>query len=68
MPQVLAVIYWKYDSTSRYLKIFYNNGTGELYHPVPAFVYDNMMRVTDKTVFVHKYLEFNLHFDRLSIA
>ena len=22
MPQVLAVIYWKYDSTSRYLKIF----------------------------------------------
>ena len=23
MPQVLAVIYWKYDSTSRYLKIFY---------------------------------------------
>lgn len=33
MPQVLAVIYWKYDSTSRYLKIFYNNGTGELYHP-----------------------------------
>ncbi|AWV86680.1 KTSC domain-containing protein [Acinetobacter radioresistens] len=68
MPQVLAVIYWKYDSTSRYLKIFYNNGTGELYHPVPAFVYDNMMRVTDKTAFVHKYLEFNLHFDRLSIA
>ncbi|RLL25632.1 KTSC domain-containing protein, partial [Acinetobacter cumulans] len=47
--------------------IFYNNGSGDLYHPVPAFVYDNLMRCNDKTAFVHKYLEYDLHFTRLSI-
>jgi len=56
---------WKYDISSRYLKIFYSNGTAELYHPVPEFIYDNLLRTTDKTAFVHKYLEFDLHFKRL---
>lgn len=63
----LIVTSWKYDASSRYLKIFYNNGLGELYHPVPNFIYDNLLRSTDKTAFVHKYLEYDLHFTRLSI-
>ena len=54
MGTALAVTTWKYNSTSRYLKIFYNNGSGELYHPVPQFVYDNLLRCNDKTAFVHK--------------
>jgi len=50
-----------------YKEIFYNNGKGELYHPVPEFIYDNLLRSQDKTAFVQKYLEFDLHFSRLSI-
>lgn len=67
MGTMLTVTSWKYNSTSRYLKIFYNNGCGELYHPVPEFIYNNLLRCTDKTAFVHKYLEYDLHFTRLSI-
>ncbi|ENL6284133.1 KTSC domain-containing protein, partial [Acinetobacter baumannii] len=47
---------------------FYSDGSGDLYHPVPEFVYDNLLRSTDKAAFVHKYLEFNLHFTRLSLV
>ena len=64
MEKTVVVTSWKYDISSRYLKIFYSNGTAELYHPVPEFVYDNLLRTTDKTAFVHKYLEFDLHFKR----
>lgn len=68
MEKTVVVTSWKYDVSSRYLKIFYNNGSGELYHPVPEFIYDNLLRCTDKTAFVHKYLEFDLHFKRLCIT
>lgn len=69
MPNhILTVTYWKYDSSSRYLKVFYNNGTGELYHPVPTFIYDNLLRTSDKAAFIRKYLEFDLHFKRLCIS
>lgn len=63
----LTVTSWKYNASSRYLKIFYDDGTGELYYPVPEFIYDNLLRRTDKTAFVHKYLEYDLHFTRVSI-
>jgi len=68
METSVVVTSWKYDVSSRYLKIFYNNGSGELYHPVPEFIYDNLLRSTDKTAFVQKYLEFDLHFKRLQIS
>ncbi|ERS04027.1 KTSC domain protein [Acinetobacter sp. COS3] len=68
MDKAVVVTSWKYDVSSRYLKIFYNNGSGELYHPVPESIYDNLLRSTDKAAFVHKYLEFDLHFKRLCIS
>lgn len=68
MGSSLAVTNWKYNATSRYLKIFYNNGSGALYHPVPEFIYDNLLRSSDKTSFVHKYLEYDIQFHRLSIT
>ncbi|ENW07537.1 KTSC domain-containing protein [Acinetobacter beijerinckii] len=67
MENAVVVTSWKYDVSSRYLKIFYNNGTAELYHPVPEFIYNNLLRTTDKTAFVQKYLEFDLHFKRLCL-
>ena len=63
----IAVISWKYNASTRYLKIFYADGSGELYHPVPEFIYNNLVRCNNKTAFVHKYLEYDLHFTRLSI-
>lgn len=68
MTNTVAVTSWKYNATSRHLKIFYSDGSGELYHPVPEFIYDNLLRSTDKAAFVHKYLEFDLHFTRLSLV
>lgn len=67
MGTTLTVKFWKYNASSRYLKIFYTNGTADLYHPVPEFIYDNMMRRQDKAAFVQKYLEYDLHFTRVSI-
>lgn len=67
MEKMLFVTSYKYNASSRYLKIFYNNGTGELYHPVPEFIYNNLLRCNDKTAFVHKYLEYDVHFTRISI-
>lgn len=67
MGTMLIVTSYKYNASSRYLKIFYNNGSGELYHPVPQFVYDNLLRCNDKTAFVHKYLEYDLHFSRVTL-
>lgn len=68
MANTAVVTSWKYNATSRHLKIFYSDGSGDLYHPVPEFFYDNLLRSTDKAAFVHKYLEFNLHFTRLSLV
>ena len=59
MGSMITVTSWKYNASSRYLKIFYNNGSGELYHPVPEFIYNNLLRCSDKTAFVHKYLEYD---------
>ncbi|WP_407304220.1 KTSC domain-containing protein [Acinetobacter sp.] len=67
MGTMLVVTSYKYNASSRYLKIFYNNGSGELYHPVPEFIYHNLLRCTDKTAFVQKYLEYNVQFTRISI-
>ena len=63
----LTVTSWKYNAYSRYLKIFYNYGTGVLFYPVSEFFYNNLLRQSDKTAFVHKYLEYDLHFTRVSI-
>ena len=38
MANTVAVTSWKYNATSRHLKIFYSDGSGELYHPVPEFI------------------------------
>ena len=67
MDTNVVVTSWNYNSSSRYLKIFYNNGTADLYHPVPAFIFDNLLRCTNKTAFIHKYLEYDLHFTRVTI-
>ena len=67
MGTMLVVTSYKYNASSRYLKIFDSNGSGELYHPVPEFIYNNLLRCNDKTAFVHKYLEYDVHFTRISI-
>ena len=67
MGTMLIVTSYKYNASSRYLKIFYNNGSGELYHPVPEFMYNNLLRCSDQTAIVHKYLEYDVHFTRISI-
>lgn len=67
MGVILVVTSYKYNASSRYLKIFYNTGLGELYHPVPEFIYNNLLRCNDKTAFVRKYLEYDVHFTRISI-
>lgn len=59
---------WKYSASSRYLKIFYNDGTAVLFYSVPRFVYDNMLRVQNKTAFIEKYLTYNLHFSSIMLA
>ncbi|APX63148.1 MULTISPECIES: KTSC domain-containing protein [Acinetobacter] len=65
MALLLTVISWKYNPSSRQLKIFYDNGLTELYHPVPEYIYDNLLRRHDKAAFVKKYLEYDLNFTRI---
>ena len=67
MEKTIAVTFYKYNATSRYLKIFYNNGRADLFHPVPEFIYNNLVRSDDKASFVHKYLEYDLSFKRVSM-
>jgi len=67
MGTILVVTSYKYNASSRYLKIFYNNGSGKLYHPVPEFIYNNLLRCHDKTAFVQKYLDYDVHFTHISI-
>lgn len=59
---------WKYSASSRYLKIFYNDGTAVLFYFVPGFVYASMLRVQNKAAFIEKYLTYNLHFSSITIA
>ncbi len=40
---------------------------GDLFYPVSPFIYDNLLRCSDKTAFVHKYLEYDLHFSRVRV-
>lgn len=65
MALLLTVISWKYNPSSRHLKVFYDNGLTELYHPVPEYIYDNLLRRHDKAAFVKKYLEYDLNFTRI---
>ena len=58
MQKLLTVISWTYNASSRHLKIVYNNGHAALFHPVPTFIYDNLLRRQDKAAFVQKYLEY----------
>lgn len=67
MGKTLAVTSWTYSASSRYLKIFYENGSGDLFHPVPQFIYENLLRRSDKAAFVSKYLAYDLSFNRISI-
>lgn len=68
MTTVLTVVHCKYSASTRYLKIFYSNGLAELYHPVPVSLYENLLRREDKTAFVQRYLQYDLHFTRISMS
>ena len=59
---------WKYSASSHYLKIFYIDGSAVLFYSVPTFVYDNMLRVQNKTDFIERYLTYNLHFSSVALA
>ena len=67
MQKILAITCCRYNASSYYLKIFYNNGCAELYYPVSRFMYEMLLRRTDKLAFVKKYLEYSLHFTRISL-
>lgn len=67
MDGLLQVVSWKYNAFSRQLKIFYSDGSIELYYSVPKFIYANLLRRSDKAAFVHKYLEYDVHFTRMSL-
>lgn len=67
MEKTIVVTFYKYNATSRYLKIFYDDGSADLFHPIPEFIYNNLVRCSDKTSFVHKYLEYDLNFKRVSM-
>ncbi|ANF82013.1 KTSC domain-containing protein [Acinetobacter sp. NCu2D-2] len=64
----LTVVRYSYNYSSYHLQIFYSNGMIELYHPVPEYIYDNLLRRKDKAAFVKKYLEYDLNFNKLYIA
>lgn len=58
---------FKYDQRSRHLKLFYSDGSGALFRSVPACVHHHFMRCEDKTAFVLKYLEYDLHFTKVTL-
>ncbi|WOE32032.1 MULTISPECIES: KTSC domain-containing protein [unclassified Acinetobacter] len=62
-----VVTFWNYNTTSKYLKIFYNDGTADLFHPVPQVIFDHLVRSQDKRHFIKKNLEYNLLFTRISL-
>jgi hypothetical protein len=68
MDKLLQVVSWKYNALSRQLKIFYNDGGAELYQPVPEYVYHNLLRCENKIVFVQRYLQYDLNFNKFYYA
>lgn len=64
----LTVVRYTYNASSHHLQIFYSNGAIELYHPVPEYIYNNLLRREDKTAFVQKYLQYDLNFNKLYCA
>lgn len=68
MNSLLSIVSWKYNPSNRQLKLFYSDGGAELYHPVPAYLYDNLLRRQDKLAFVEKYLLYNLNFKKIYTA
>jgi hypothetical protein len=68
MSGLAVVVSYKYSASSRYLKIFYSSGAADLYYHVPKFVFENFLRSHDKAAFVYKYLAYDLHFSKVSIA
>ena len=67
MLKTIVVKSWKYSETSKHLKIFYTDGTADLFNPVPEFIFNSLSRALDKRTFIEKHLEYNLQFTRISI-
>jgi hypothetical protein len=65
LPQVIS---HHYNMSTRYLKIFYANGAADLFYPVSPFMYESLLRSTDKTAFICKYMIYDLSFSRISLA
>ncbi|MEB3766728.1 KTSC domain-containing protein [Acinetobacter sp. MD2] len=68
MQNTVSVATWKYNENSRYLKIFYQNGSAVLFYSVPHIIYQNFLRAQNKAAFIEKYLSYDLHFSHISIA
>lgn len=64
----LQVTVFKYDTVSRSLKLFYSDGSGVIFRSVPQFIHQNLLRSEDKFAFVQKYLEYDLHFTKISLV
>ncbi len=58
---------WDYNADHLTLKLCFSDGSGAVYKPVPHFIHQNLLRSTNKTAFVKKYIEYDLHFHKLSI-
>lgn len=67
MQKNLAITHWVYNASAYYLKIFYNNGSADLYYSVSRFMYETLLRCSDKLAFIQRYFEYSLHFTRVSM-
>ena len=56
-----------YDPNHRTLKLCYSDGSGALFRSIPHFIHANMLRCNDINAFVQKYLEYDLHFQKMTI-
>lgn len=61
------VISWDYNADHLSLKLCFNDGSGVIYKPVPKFIHENLLRSSDKTAFVEKYISYDLGFKKFSI-
>lgn len=68
MGALLTVVLCKYNPSNHHLHVYYDNGVIELYHPVPEYIYNNLLRRQDKTAFVQKYLQYDLNFNKIYCA
>jgi hypothetical protein len=68
METLISVVSCHYNASSRNLKVVYSNGITALYHPVPKYIYANLLRRQDKLGFIQKYLEYDLSFNKLYCA